>query len=117
SAAAATARGDPGACASATARGDPGACATATARGNPGATATATATATSTTAGRQSSGVCATASAAGWRPAVVKVVIPEGKTRAQIAQIAAADGLSGSYSLASRRSPLLNPVHYGAPHG
>jgi UPF0755 protein len=50
-------------------------------------------------------------------PAVVKVVIPEGKTRAQIAQIAAADGLSGSYSLASRRSPLLNPVHYGAPHG
>jgi len=48
-------------------------------------------------------------------PAVVKVVIPEGKTRAQIAQIAAASGLRGSYLAASRRSPLLNPVHYGAP--
>ncbi len=50
-------------------------------------------------------------------PAVVKVVIPEGKTRAQIAQIAAAAGLSGSYLAASRRSPLLNPAHYGAPAG
>jgi UPF0755 protein len=50
-------------------------------------------------------------------PAVVKVVIPEGKTRMQIAQIAAAHGLRGSYRNASRRSPLLNPVHYGAPRG
>ncbi len=49
--------------------------------------------------------------------AVVKVVIPEGKTRAQIAQIASAAGLSGSYITASRRSPLLNPVRYGAPAG
>jgi UPF0755 protein len=48
---------------------------------------------------------------------VVKVLIPEGKTRAQIAQIAAADGLSGSYSSASARSPLLSPTQYGAPHG
>jgi len=50
-------------------------------------------------------------------PPVVKVLIPEGKTRAQIAQIAAADGLKGSYRVASRTSPLLNPASYGAPHG
>jgi UPF0755 protein len=50
-------------------------------------------------------------------PTVVKVVIPEGKTRAQIAQIASAAGLTGSYRGASRHSPLLNPAHYGAPHG
>jgi len=48
-------------------------------------------------------------------PPVVRVVIPEGETRAQIAQIAVADGLTGSYHAASRRSPLLNPVTYGAP--
>ena len=48
-------------------------------------------------------------------PTVVKVLIPEGKTRAQIAQIAAAAGLTGSYRVASRRSPLLNPAAYGAP--
>ena len=50
-------------------------------------------------------------------PPVVKVLIPEGKTRVQIAQIAAAAGLKGEYRRAARRSPLLNPVHYGAPHG
>jgi UPF0755 protein len=50
-------------------------------------------------------------------PAVVRVLIPEGKTRLQIAQIAAADGLVGSYRAASKRSPLLNLVHYGAPRG
>jgi cell division protein YceG involved in septum cleavage len=48
---------------------------------------------------------------------VVKVVIPEGKTRAQIAQIATAARLSGSYRVASRRSPLLDPVQFGAPRG
>jgi len=48
---------------------------------------------------------------------VVKVLIPEGKTRAQISQIASADGLKGSYAVASRRSSLLNPVTYGAPSG
>jgi UPF0755 protein len=48
-------------------------------------------------------------------PPVVKVLIPEGKTRQQIAQIAAADGLKGNYRLASRRSSLLNPGAYGAP--
>jgi UPF0755 protein len=45
----------------------------------------------------------------------VKVVIPEGETRLQIAQLAAADGLSGSYTTAAERSSLLNPVTYGAP--
>jgi cell division protein YceG involved in septum cleavage len=48
-------------------------------------------------------------------PAVVKVLIPEGKTRLQIAQIAADAGLRGSYRLESRRSPLLDPARYGAP--
>jgi len=47
--------------------------------------------------------------------AVVRVVIPEGSTRLQIAQIAAADGLTGSYRDASRSSPLLKPTHFGAP--
>ena len=35
----------------------------------------------------------------------------------QIARIAAADGLKGSYRGASKRSALLNPSHYGAPAG
>jgi UPF0755 protein len=48
---------------------------------------------------------------------VVKVLIPEGKTRVQIAQIAKADGLKGSYRAAAKRSDLLNPVSYGAPKG
>jgi UPF0755 protein len=48
-------------------------------------------------------------------PAVVRVLIPEGETRVQIARLAAADGLTGSYRAAAKRSPLLNPVHYGAP--
>ncbi len=50
-------------------------------------------------------------------PSAVRVVIPEGKTRAQIDQIATLKGLTGSYRIASRRSPLLNPEHYGAPKG
>jgi peptidoglycan lytic transglycosylase G len=48
-------------------------------------------------------------------PHVVEVVIPEGETRMQIAQIAAAAGLTGSYRAASKRSPLLSPARYGAP--
>jgi UPF0755 protein len=47
----------------------------------------------------------------------VKLVIPEGETRLQIAELAAADGLTGSYTAASKRSSLLNPVDYGAPKG
>lgn len=50
-------------------------------------------------------------------PAVVKVLIPEGKTRMQITQIATADGLKGSYRVASRHSPLLDPAAYGAKKG
>jgi UPF0755 protein len=50
-------------------------------------------------------------------PPEVRVLIPEGRTRVQIAQTAAADGLKGSYRLASRRSPLLDPRTYGAPAG
>jgi len=46
---------------------------------------------------------------------VVKVLIAEGKTRLQIAQIAKAAGLKGSYRTAARRSALLNPSNYGAP--
>jgi UPF0755 protein len=48
---------------------------------------------------------------------VVRVLITEGKTRAQIAQVTATDGLKGDYLAASRRSPLLDPVAYGAPAG
>jgi UPF0755 protein len=48
-------------------------------------------------------------------PSVAKIVIPEGMTRMQIAQIAAGAGLSGSYRASSKRSPLLDPVSYGAP--
>jgi hypothetical protein len=47
--------------------------------------------------------------------AIVTVTIPEGETAAQIAQIAAAKGLTGSYAAASRHSALLDPAHYGAP--
>jgi UPF0755 protein len=49
-------------------------------------------------------------------PPVVKVLIPEGKTRLQIAQIASQAGLTGSYRHAARSSTLLNPAQYGAPH-
>ncbi|MGH2854272.1 MAG: endolytic transglycosylase MltG [Solirubrobacteraceae bacterium] len=54
---------------------------------------------------------------AGLQPLVVKITIPEGETRAQIAKLAAAKGLTGSYLAASRRSSLLDPAHYGAPRG
>ncbi len=50
-------------------------------------------------------------------PVVVKVLIPEGESRLQIAGRAHAAGLTGSYLSASKRSPLLDPAHYGAPAG
>jgi UPF0755 protein len=50
-------------------------------------------------------------------PPVVKVLIPEGETRAQIAQIASSDGLKGDYRVAARHSPVLKPASYGASHG
>jgi cell division protein YceG involved in septum cleavage len=49
-------------------------------------------------------------------PVVVRVLIPEGFTRAQIAVRAHEDGLRGSYLAAAKRSPLLDPASYGAPH-
>ncbi len=48
-------------------------------------------------------------------PVVVRVLIPEGETRAQIASRARASGLRGSYLRASERSPLLDPARYDAP--
>jgi uncharacterized YceG family protein len=47
--------------------------------------------------------------------AIVKVVIPEGETRAQIAAIAQAHSLTGSYLAYSARSSALTPGQYGAP--
>ncbi len=49
--------------------------------------------------------------------AVVSVTIPEGETAAQIAQLAKAKGLTGSYLKAARHSALLAPAHYGARAG
>jgi UPF0755 protein len=48
---------------------------------------------------------------------VVKVTIPEGYTRLQIAGLAHADDLTGGYLSASTRSPLLDPARYHAPRG
>ncbi len=50
-------------------------------------------------------------------PVVVRVLVPEGETRRQIAVRAHVAGLSGSYLAASERSTLLDPAHYGAPAG
>jgi UPF0755 protein len=52
-------------------------------------------------------------------PAVARVLIPEGSTRAQIAQLAHADGLTGSYLKASTAAAAhLDTSRYGAPaHG
>ncbi len=48
-------------------------------------------------------------------PKIVKIVIPEGFTRAQIAVLAHRDGLRGSYLLPSKRSSEIDLAHYGAP--
>lgn len=48
-------------------------------------------------------------------PATVNLTIPEGFTRAQIAALAHADALKGSYLAASKRSSQLDPTRYGAP--
>jgi UPF0755 protein len=45
----------------------------------------------------------------------VKVVIPEGYTRRQIADLVAADDFTGSYLEETKRSPLLNLKRYGGP--
>ncbi len=46
-------------------------------------------------------------------PDVVRVVVPEGRSRREVKPIA--DGLQGDYLVATRRSSLLNPRSYGAP--
>jgi UPF0755 protein len=43
----------------------------------------------------------------------ITLTIPEGLTRAQTAELAAGEGLRGSYEQASIRSPYLNPRKYG----
>jgi UPF0755 protein len=48
-------------------------------------------------------------------PAFVRVLIPEGYTRDQIARLAHADGLEGDYLKASARPTALLPSRYGAP--
>jgi peptidoglycan lytic transglycosylase G len=57
-------------------------------------------------------------------PQIVTVVVPEGKTAAQIAQIASSDGLTGNYldAVRSAATPAseptgrqLRPAEYGAP--
>lgn len=48
-------------------------------------------------------------------PPIVRVLIPEGETRPQIALRARAAGLTGSYLAASLRSALMDPARYGAP--
>jgi UPF0755 protein len=48
-------------------------------------------------------------------PKIVKVVVPEGLTRAQIAELAHADGLRGSYLQATKAATGLKPAYYGAP--
>jgi len=45
---------------------------------------------------------------------IVKVTIPEGRDRSQIAPLVKSDGLTGDYLTASVRSPELNPRRYGA---
>jgi UPF0755 protein len=48
---------------------------------------------------------------------IVTITIPEGETRGQIAAIARAHGLTGSYLAAARRSSQFDPARYGAPKG
>ena len=50
----------------------------------------------------------------GVAPNVVQIVIPEGRSRREIAPLAR--GLKGSYLAASVSSPYLNPRNYGARH-
>jgi UPF0755 protein len=47
---------------------------------------------------------------------VVTVVVPEGRSRREIAASLRGTGLSGDYLAASKRSPQLDPARYGARH-
>ena len=46
---------------------------------------------------------------------VTNLTLIEGKTRAQIDKLLRAQGVRGSYTAATRHSPLLDPRRYGAP--
>jgi len=50
-------------------------------------------------------------------PPVIRVTIPEGKSRGETAPIARQAGLRGDYAAASRSSRELDPRRYGAPRG
>ena len=50
-------------------------------------------------------------------PPVIKITIPEGMSRSQIAALARQDGLRGNYLAASRSVPAFNLRRYGAPKG
>jgi UPF0755 protein len=50
-------------------------------------------------------------------PPVIRVTIPEGKSRGEIAPLARQAGLRGNYRRASRASRELDPRRYGAPRG
>jgi len=46
---------------------------------------------------------------------VTNVTVIPGKTRAELAALLQSQGIRGSYLAATRHSPLLNPLAYGAP--
>ncbi len=51
------------------------------------------------------------------RPTLIRLTIPEGKSRAEIAPIARQAGVEGDYLKASARSSAISPRKYGAPKG
>lgn len=50
-------------------------------------------------------------------PPVIRITIPEGRSRGEIAPVARQAGLRGDYLRASRSSRALDPRRYGAPRG
>jgi uncharacterized YceG family protein len=48
-------------------------------------------------------------------PRVIRLTLPEGRSRGEIAPVVRRAGLTGSYLRASVRSPALSPRRYGAP--
>jgi UPF0755 protein len=50
-------------------------------------------------------------------PPVIRITIPEGKSRREIVPLARQAGLRGDYLAASRSSRALDPHRYGAPRG
>jgi UPF0755 protein len=49
------------------------------------------------------------------KPTTVKLVLPEGKSRAEAAAVVKDAGIPGDYLASSKRSPDLKPRRYGAP--